>query len=50
MNVGLQYTDVFNPCSVQDIRRSRNGSVLLLSFSIVNCIKGLIEFTWSSRI
>ena len=50
VNVGLQYTDVMNPCSVQDIRTSGNGSVLLLSFSIVNCIEGLIEFTWSSRI
>ena len=40
-NVGLRYTDVLNPCSVQDIRTSRDGSVLLLSFSIVNCIKGL---------
>ena len=43
VNAGLRYTDVLNP-------RSGNGSVLLLSFSIVNCIEGLIEFTWSSRI
>ena len=50
VNVGLRYTDVLNPCSVRDIRTSRNGSVLLLSFSVVNCIDGLNEFTWSSRI
>ena len=49
MNVGLRYTDVLNPCYVRD-RTSRNGSVLLLSFFIVNCIEGLIEFTRSSRI
>ena len=50
MNVGLRYTDVLNPCAVRHISTSRNGRVLLLSFSIVNCIEYLIEFTWSSRI
>ena len=36
------------PCSVQIINISRKYNLLSCSFSIVNCIDGWIEFTWSS--
>ena len=48
VKVGLRYTDDLNPCSVRVT--SRKGNLLSCSFSIVNCIDGRIEFTWSSNI
>ena len=52
LKVGLRYTDDLNPCSVRVrvTNTSRKGNLLSCSFSIVNCIDGRIEFTWSSNI
>ena len=38
-----------NLCSVRVTNTSRKGNLLSYSFSIVNCIDGRIEFTWSSN-
>ena len=50
VKVGLRYTDDLNPCSVCVTNISRKGNLLSCSFSIVNCIDGRVEFTWSSNI
>ena len=50
VKAGLRYTDDLNPCSVRVTNTSRKGNLLSCSFSIVNCIDGWIEFTWSSNI
>ena len=50
VKVSLRYTDDLNPCSVRVTNTSRKGNLLSCSFSIVNCIDNLIEFTWSSNI
>ena len=47
VKVGLRYTDVLALCVTNT---SRKGNLLSYSFSIVNCIDGRIEFTWSSNI
>ena len=44
------YTDDLNFCSVQVISTSRKDNLLSYTFSILNCIDGWIEFTWSSSI
>ena len=50
LKVGLRYTDDLIPCSVRVTDTSRKVNLLYCSFSIVNCIDGRIEFTWSSNI
>ena len=50
VKVGLRYTDDQNPCSVHVTNTSRKGNLFSCSFSIVNCIDGRIELTWSSNI
>ena len=50
VKVSLRYTDDLNPCSVGVTNTSRKGNLLSCSFTIVNCIDGRIEFTWSSNI
>ena len=50
VKVGLRYTDDRNSCSVRITNTSSKGNLLSCSFSIVNCIDGRIEFTWSSNI
>ena len=50
VKVFLQYTDDLNPCSVRVTITSSRGNLLSCYFSIVNCIDGLIEFSWSSYV
>ena len=50
VKVGLRYTDDLNPCSVCVTNPLRRSNLLSCSFSIVNCIDGWIEFTWSSNV
>ena len=47
VKVGFRYSDVLNPWSVRVINTSREDNLLSCSFSIVKCIDGWIDFTWS---
>ena len=49
VRVGIRSTDELYPYSVRVTHTSRKGNLLSCSFSIVNCIDGRIEFTWSSN-
>ena len=48
MKIDFRLTDDQNPRSVRVINTSRKDNLLFYSFSIVNCIDGWIELTWSS--
>ena len=50
VKVGLWYTDDLNPCFAHVTNTSRKVNLLFRSFSIVNCIDGRIEFTWSCNV
>ena len=50
VKVGLQYTNDLNPCSVCVTNTLRKGNFLSCSYSIVICIDGRIEFTWSNNV
>ena len=50
VKVGFRQTYDLNPCSVKVINTSWKDNLLSSSFTIVNYIDGLIEFTWSSGV